>query len=116
MIKSIMAGPGLAVAGGSTSQPYVNMNNVSAGMVRYNGNNSNFEVYDGSTWMTMYSATATVTLDYDVQNILNWARDKMQEDLRLKELAKTHPTVADAIAAVKMAQEKLQAVVALTTV
>lgn len=106
MIKSISAGPGLAVAGGSTSQPYVNMNNASAGMVRYNGNNSNFEVYDGSSWMTMYSTVATVTLDYDVQTILNWARDKMQEDLRLKELAQRHPGIADL-------QQKLDIMIAL---
>lgn len=117
MIKSINSGVGLVVSGGGTiNQPYVNMGNPSAGMVRYNGNNQNFEVYDGSSWLGMYSSVANITLDYEVQTILNWARDKMQEDLRLKELAKTHPTVADAMAAVKMAEEKLQAVVSLTTV
>lgn len=116
MIKNIAAGPGLAVAGGSTSQPYVNMNNASAGMVRYNANTQNFEVYDGSSWMTMYSTVATVTLDYDVQTILNWAKQKMQEEQKIAELAQKNPTVADAVAAVKTAEEKLQAVVALTRV
>ena len=116
MIKSINASVGLAVAGGSMSYPYIDMTRPSAGMVRYNGSSQNFEIYDGGTWMTMYSTVATVSMDYEVQTILNWARDKMAEDLRLKELAKTHPTVADAMAAVKMAEEKLQAVVALTRV
>jgi len=106
MIRSIAAGPGLAVAGGTVTYPYVNMNNASAGLVRYNGNSSNFEVYDGSTWMTMYSSAATVTLDYDVQNILNWAKDKMTEDLRLKELAQKHPGIADL-------QQKLEIMIAL---
>ena len=106
MIKSISAGPGLAVAGGGMSYPYVNMNNASAGMVRYNGNTQNFEVYDGSSWMAMYSVAATVTLDYDVQTILNWAKQKMQEDLRLKELAEKHPGIADL-------QQKLEVMVAL---
>jgi hypothetical protein len=82
------------------------MNNASAGMVRYNGNSQNFEVYDGSTRMTMYSSVATVSLDYDVQNILNWAKDKMQEDLRLKELARKHPGIEDL-------QQKLAVMVAL---
>jgi hypothetical protein len=106
MIRSISAGPGLGVAGGTVSYPCINMNNTSAGMVRYNGNTQNFEVYDGSTWMTMYSSAATVTLDYDVQNILNWAKDKMAEDLRLKELAQKHPGIADL-------QEKLEVMIAL---
>jgi len=106
MIKTIAAGPGLAVAGGTTTYPYVNMNNASAGMVRYNGNSQNLEIYDGSSWMTMYSSAATITLDYDVQTILNWARDKMQEDLRLKELAQRHPGIRDL-------QEKLEVMLAL---
>ena len=116
MIKSISAGPGLAVANGSQSYPYINMNNASAGMVRYNGNTHNFEVYDGNTWMVMYMAAATVTLDYDVQNILNWAKDKMLEDQRIKDLAKINPTVADALAAVEVAKEKLQVAATLVTV
>ena len=106
MIKSISAGPGLAVANGSTSYPYVNMNNASAGMVRYNGNTQNFEVYDGSSWMAMYGTAATITLDYDVQTILNWAKDKMAEDQRLKELAQKHPGIRDL-------QEKLDVMIAL---
>ena len=106
MIKSIMAGPGLAVSGGTVTYPYVNMNQTSAGLVRYNGNTQNYEVYDGNTWMVMYMAAATVTLDYDVQNILNWARDKMAEDQRIKELAKKHPGIRDL-------QEKLEVMVAL---
>jgi hypothetical protein len=106
MIKSINASVGLAVAGGSMSYPYIDMTRPSAGMVRYNGSSQNFEIYDGSTWMTMYSAVATVSMDYEVQTILNWARDKMAEDLRLKELAQRHPGIADL-------QEKLAVMIAL---
>ena len=106
MIRTLNAGPGLAVANSGGNYPYVNMNNASAGMVRYNGSSQNFEVYDGSSWMTIYGNAATVTLDYDVQNILNWARDKMAEDQRLKELAKKHPGIGDL-------QEKLAVMIAL---
>ena len=106
MIRTLNGGPGLAVANGSTSYPYINMNNASAGMVRYNGSSQNFEVYDGSSWVSMYGTATTVTLDYDVQNILNWARDKMLEDQRLKELAQKHPGIRDL-------QEKLDVMIAL---
>ena len=106
MIKSIMAGPGLAVSGGTITYPYINMSNPSAGMVRYNGNTQNLEIYDGSSWMSMYSSAANVTLDYEVQTILNWAKQKMQEDQRLKELAEKHPGIEDL-------QQKLAVMVAL---
>ena len=56
--------------------------------------------------MTMYSTVATVSMDYEVQNILNWAKDKMLEDQRLKELAKKHPGITDL-------QQKLDIMIAL---
>ena len=95
MIKSILGNGGIVVANGSVSTPYINMSTPSAGIVRFNGNVGNFEVYDGSSWVSMYSAAVTVSLDYDVQTILNWARDKMTEDLKLKELAQKHPGIED---------------------
>ena len=106
MIRTLNGGPGLAVANAGGNYPYVNMNNASAGMVRYNGNSQNLEIYDGSSWMAMYSSAANVTLDYDVQTILNWARQKMQEDQRLQELSKKHPGIEDL-------RQKLEVMVAL---
>jgi hypothetical protein len=47
---------------------------------------------------------------------LQWVRRKMTEEKRLEELAKTHPTVADAIDAVRLAEQQLKTVVALCTV
>jgi hypothetical protein len=40
----------------------------------------------------------------------------MTEEKRLEELAKSHPTVADAIDAVRLAEQQLKTVVALCTV
>lgn len=113
MIKNITGTGGITVAGSYPSYPYINMNNVSAGMVRYNGNSQNFEIYDGSTWMTLSSGAATVSLDYEVQNILNWAKAKMAEEQRLNELADKHPTVADALNAVARAEEQVRIAAAL---
>ena len=95
MIKSLSGGSHIQVTGASGFAPYVNMSNPSAGMVRYNGNSQNLEIYDGSSWMAMYSSAANVSMDYEVQTILNWAKQKMQEDQRLKELAEKHPGIED---------------------
>jgi hypothetical protein len=57
-----------------------------------------------------------VGLNGDAESLLDWARIKRDEESRIVALAAKHPTVADAAAAVKLAEQKLQAVIALTTI
>lgn len=97
MIKNISGGRGITVMGGNSSSPYVNMSNPSAGMLRYNGNNQNLEVYDGSSWMTMSMNYAQVDLDADAQSLLEWARAKRAEEDYLKREAEKNPTIKDLI-------------------
>lgn len=112
MIRNITAGYGIHI-GGSTgySAPYVDMNRPSAGLVRYN--NSNLEVYDGNAWLIMQSSYPQVELSGEVQTILNWARMKKMEEERIQELVAQHPTVANAVEAVRHAQEQVRVVAAL---
>ena len=110
MIKSLQGTGGIVV--GTTSTPWINMSNPSAGTVRYNGNTSAMEVYDGSSWLTL-SQSATVSLDYNAQVLLNWAQAKMAEEQRLESMAAKHPAVADALEAVRKAQEQVRIVTAL---
>jgi hypothetical protein len=114
MIKTIMNGAGINVSNGIHSTLYIDMTRPSAGMVRYNGNN--FEVYDGNSWIIIPSGDAQVSLDGVTLESLQWVRRKMTEEKRLEELAKSHPTVADAIDAVRLAEQQLKTVVALCTV
>jgi hypothetical protein len=114
MIKTIMNGAGINVSNGIHSTLYIDMTRPSAGMVRYNGNN--FEVYDGNSWIIIPSGDAQVSLDGVTLESLQWVRRKMTEEKRLEELAKSHPTVADAIDAVWLAEQQLKTVVALCTV
>ena len=97
MIKNISGGRGITVMGGNSSSPYVNMSNPSAGMIRYNGNNQNLEVYDGSSWLTMSMNYAQVDLDSDAQSLLEWARTKRAEEDYLKREAEKNPTIKDLI-------------------
>ena len=97
MIKNITGGQYIDVMGGSTSYPYVNMSNPSAGMMRYNGNNQNFEVYDGSSWMTISGNYSNVDLNNDAKELLEWARIKRAEENYLKNEAERNPTIKNLI-------------------
>ena len=116
MIKTINAGAGIRIQNGYASATYVNMGNASAGMVRYNGNSNNMEVYDGSSWMSLTGAYPVVELDGDVQAVVNWAKEKMNKEAKLQELAQQNKSVADALEAVEKAQEQLDIVAKLVTV
>ena len=61
----------------------------------------------------MSGSHPTVELSGEVQSILNWARIKMAEEARIKELAAKHPSVADALQAVVKAEEQVKIVAAL---
>lgn len=111
MIRNITSGQGIHIAGNVYNQPYVDMSRPSAGMVRYN--NNNIEVYDGASWLPMQSSYPQVELDGPTLEAVAWTRRKMEEEKRMLELAKTHPTVADALLARDRAEDALKIAVAL---
>jgi len=106
-----MNGAGINVIASGSSTPYIDMTRTSAGMVRYN--NNNVEVYDGNSWIIMSSGMVQVSLDGVTLESLQWVRRKMTEEKRLEELAKTHPTVADALLTRDRAEDALKITVAL---
>lgn len=106
MIKGITGNYGINVAN-QGGLPYVNMNNASAGMVRYNGNTNNVEVYDGSSWLTLDTNYPTISLDSNVMGVIEWARRKRDEEEELLRLCKEHPGLQEAY-------ERLQIMKALT--
>lgn len=118
MIKSINGGNGLQITNNYNTWPTFYNNpqstgNTLIGQVRYNGSSQNLEVYDGNSWLIMTSAYPTIELSPEVQSVVNWARMKMAEEYRIKELAAKHPTVADALKAVELAEEQVKVVAAL---
>lgn len=118
MIKGINTGNGLQVNNGYTSWPQFyntiqNTGNSLIGQVRYNGNSQNLEVFDGNNWLMMSSSYPTVELAPHVQAVVVWAQTKMAEEERLRQLAAKHPAVADALAAMKRAEEQVKIVTAL---
>lgn len=97
---------------GVDSNPYVGNNGADAGMVRFNTSNQQLEAYDGSSWH-LIANNESVGLTHEAVEAIQWARAKIQEEAKLKELAKQHPGVADAMAELKRASEQLEIIVKL---
>lgn len=89
--------------------PYINMNAPSSGMVRYNGNNQQLEVYDGSSnvWIQLYGKSADIQLSPIIQSTVDWAQKKIAEELEWEKLAKTNDAVKIALENMKKAREQL---------
>ena len=118
MIKNLSPGSGITINNNYSSWPTFynsvqSTGNSLVGQLRYNGSSQNLEVYDGNSWIMMNSAYPTIELSPHVQAVVAWAQTKMAEESRIKELATKHPTVADALEALKKAEEQLQIVTAL---
>ena len=115
MIKAIHpSGRYMQVIGGSAST-YVNANPGAQGVgnLRFNTSGQRLEVYDGSSWQELNTPYASVGLNPDAEAAIEWAHRQMTEERRLRVLAKDHPAVADALAAVEKAQEQVRVVAAL---
>ena len=98
-----MGSRGVTVMGGNTSLQYVNQNssNPMQGMVRIWG--TDLQVFDGNNWQNIQSSYATVELDYETQQLLEWIRKKQEEEKEVEALIQDHP-------AVRIAKENLNKV------
>ena len=92
----ITAGSSHVVVMPYTAKPYVNMYSgaLNVGAVRYNPSSSLMEVYDGNSWQ-QFRDDSTVDLANETKATLDWARQKMQEEQRLKQLMEQHPGLKD---------------------
>jgi hypothetical protein len=66
----------------------------SAGLLRYNSNTNNIEVYNGLAWFGI-DTNASIDLSSNAKETLTWAYNKMQEEKRLKDLMDQHPGLKD---------------------
>lgn len=100
-----MGSKGVNVSGGNTSLQYVSQNtsNPMQGMIRVWG--TDLQVFDGSNWQNIQSSYATVELDIETQNLLDYVRKQQKEDAELWALISGHHHPA-----VRIAQENLNKV------
>lgn len=72
------------------------------------------EVFDGTSWQMIPMTSATITMSGAADSAISWAMQKMFQEQERDRLAKEHPAVANAINAVKKAEEQLDLVVKLS--
>lgn len=113
MITNVYSGSAFVTVSSAVGGPYINAGAPSAGMLRYH--NQQVQVYDGSSWLAM-TGTANVGLSGEAEAIMNWAREKMQQEREARAMAEQYPAVADALGAVREAEQQLKTVVALCRV
>jgi hypothetical protein len=108
MIKGLQGTIGVTVNGGMNSLPYIapNNNNPVQGMIRIN--NTDLEVFNGTGWQSLPSSYATVSLDQDTQDLLQWARTQRQLDLNRKFLMENNPALQKAYDAVRRAEANFE--------
>ena len=94
----------------SSAVPYISPSTPSAGLVRYYGNE--MQVYDGAAWLTVTSSVNIALTGVAVEAI-EWAHKKMLEEAEARRMAEQYPAVADAMGAVREAEQQLKMVVAL---
>jgi len=115
MIKSVIGNsPYLMVCTSNTSNF---MNNYSGaqglGNIRFNTTNQGLEVYDGTMWHPIQMGTVSLSLTQDAVAAIAWASQQRHDEMKIKELAEKHPAVADQLAAVQEAEEKLRMITLL---
>ena len=111
MIKGLTTGSKYTVvSAGNTSVPYVNpnTNNPIQGMLRISG--SDLQVFDGHGWLVMNSSYATVGLTPEAELLLDWAKQKRDEELMMNALAESNPAIKDLMDTIKQKQEQLEMV------
>jgi hypothetical protein len=105
MIKGLMGSQGIVVSGGNTSLPYVgsNTSNPMTGMLRING--TDMEVFNGNSWQMLSTSYATVSLDQDSQDLLQWARTQRQLEMNRATLIENNPALEKAYKAILRAEQ-----------
>jgi hypothetical protein len=93
------------------------MNNFSGaqglGNMQFNTTTQRIEVWDGQMWQPLLMTDVSVMLTGDAVDAIAWADQKRQEEIKIQFLAERHPAVADQLAAVRDAEEKLRMTVEL---
>jgi hypothetical protein len=96
MIKSVnSSGRYIQTGGGIPMSPYFSPGAQGAGQMRFNTNSNNIEVWDGVTWKEISNNYASVGLTSEAESLLDWAREKRDEDVQLKTLMESHPGLKD---------------------
>jgi hypothetical protein len=117
MIKYITStGRYIDVGGGSSATNYINSYSGAQGVgnLRFNTSNQTMEVYDGMAWIMLNMGHSSIGLNREAEELLDWARKKRDEEIKLSALDETHPAVKIALDNLKKAKEQLDVTIILS--
>ena len=83
------------------------------GNMQFNTTTQRIEVWDGQMWQPLLMTDVSLSLTSDAQEAIAWADQKRKEEHDIRLLAEKYPTVADQLAAVREAEEKLRVITLL---
>jgi hypothetical protein len=109
MISNVFpTGRYVQVSGGNAST-YVNGYSGAQGIgnMRYNTSSQRMEVFDGSSWVMLNMGSASVGLSPEAESLLDWARDKRNEELMWQSLANDNKAVKIALDNLEQARQQL---------
>lgn len=112
MINSVIGTGRYMMVSGGTAHTYINSSSgyMNVGNVRFNTNAQTLEVYDGTNWVAMNTARASVGLTLEAELAIDWAVRKQREDMELEALSKSNPTIADLVEQKKNLDHKIKMV------
>jgi hypothetical protein len=108
MIKGItQSGKYTVVTGGHSTNPYISPGSAGAGMLRWNPNMNIMEVNDGVSWKQIDMGHPSVGLTPEAESLLDWARQKRDEEMIWKTLAKDNQAVKIALDNLEQARRQV---------
>ena len=66
-----------------------------SGKVRYNPQRDSMQTYNGVEWVDL-AQSVSIGLSKDAENIMAWAKTKMEQEANLKDAIERHPGLKDA--------------------
>ncbi len=109
MIKGITQSGRYTTVSNGNASTYVNSYSGQQGVgnMRFNTSTQNMEVFDGNNWVMINMSHATVGLTPDAESLLDWARQKRDEELAWELLAKDNQAVKIALENLNKARQQL---------
>ena len=109
MIKGITQSGRYTIVSNGNASTYVNSYSGQHGVgnMRFNTSTQNMEVFDGNNWVMLGMGYASVGLTPDAESLLDWARNKRDEEMAWKSLAEKNQAVKIALEKVEEARRQL---------
>ena len=106
----------VAVTGGPAGNYVNNTGLMSVGQLQFNTHIQQLEMYNGKEWQPVNLGTYHVGLNPHAEDAIDWVHKRMAEEREARRMAEEYPAVADAMGAVREAEQQLKTIVALCTV